>query len=185
MALQFAANRPLFFEEPLHFKQASQPTDIIWENRHISRTLRKLNRRPIKLRTILMLALSILIVLLLQTLSGSLVAKYPQFNCSVVEEQYGDSLEWFAHQEYGAGEQAASLMGQLSCFCERELAYFTKRGQKWKVFSKKYSLAGQEDEKPLCVDWYNNVYTYQPLVKWTTATAIVVVSFFLKTNIAR
>lgn len=80
---------------------ASEPTDIIWENRHFT-AKDYLIRSTIALCIVGgLLFLSFLLIFFISTTSAKMVAVYPQVECAGIEKSYqGDLLEQFAVSDY-------------------------------------------------------------------------------------
>jgi len=99
---------------PLKFTQASEPTDIIWENRHFypgfdseifccrkdwgeSRVCREIIGYTF---VIIALCLSFFFILWLASLEKKFGNVFPARNCNDIESTYGASLEEYAYFDY-------------------------------------------------------------------------------------
>jgi hypothetical protein len=65
----------------VEFQQASEPSDIIWENRHVEQDVRNKRRWFVKIIITFMLAISFAIIAYCATKSTALKAKYPAADC--------------------------------------------------------------------------------------------------------
>ena len=118
-ALSTKPNSIKFLDKGLDFKKPSQPSDIIWENRHISK---------IVWLTKFIIALLVIILLLVATFAGIYILKtwvtrdqFGNINCKNMYNIYKDSFtlqeyaikEWYVkYQE----ELDGTLTGALKCF---------------------------------------------------------------------
>jgi len=66
----------------VEFQPASEPSDIIWENRHVEQSLRFKRRIFVKIIITLMLAASFIIIYICASRSTTLKAKYPVADCA-------------------------------------------------------------------------------------------------------
>jgi hypothetical protein len=111
-------------DQEIEIQKASEPSDIIWENRHFTPTQR-LKKAIIVVLTIgFALLLSFVVVFVSRQYSATVAAKYPPVNCEPYYANYPDEqLQPFAIQEYKlntAAEEAGrqtQYAGYLSCFC--------------------------------------------------------------------
>ena len=106
-------------EMPMEFHDASEPTDIIWENRRFS-------PRDYLIRTIIayaiisvVLSISGIIIYRISQFAAEINAVFPKVNCSELLESYGTSIEEYAIQDYSyiidnKGQQSS---GCLQCYC--------------------------------------------------------------------
>lgn len=122
---------------PLKFVQASEPTDIIWENRHFypgfdseifccrkdwkeSRVCREILGYTF---VIICLCLSFFFILYLASLEMKFAQVFPATNCEAVEETYGPALEEYAYYDYVFVSKTKNLpsSGCLQCFCTQQV----------------------------------------------------------------
>ena len=101
------------------FDDASEPTDIIWENRHY--TDRDYLFRQLKafLVIAILLAGSFGIIYAISTYSAKMANVFPPQDCPGVEAAYGTALEQYANDDYDyiLGHEGAQSGGTLQCFC--------------------------------------------------------------------
>ena len=84
----------------LNFKETSEPTDIIWENRHW--TLKQTFWREIRAAVIAigLVCLSGLFIYWVSTLSSTAARVYPTVDCDSLIENYGSEIDEFAVDDY-------------------------------------------------------------------------------------
>jgi len=73
--------------QEIEIQEASEPTDIIWENRHFSQEDRKKKRIVVYFSIVLLLIVSAGIIYLLSSKQDKLKTKYPQIIC---KDQFDD-----------------------------------------------------------------------------------------------
>lgn len=85
---------------PMKFKNASEPTDIIWENRHFTRT-DYFKRQAFAFCVIFILLIgSFIVVYITANFSSKVANTYPQVDCDAIESDYGASLENYAYYDW-------------------------------------------------------------------------------------
>ena len=101
------------------FKDASEPTDIIWENRIF--TARDYLWRQLKAFVIIaiLLAGSFGIIFAISNYSARMAAVFPPQDCEGVKNAYGSTLEKYASEDYDyiTSHEGAQSSGTLQCFC--------------------------------------------------------------------
>lgn len=108
--------------KPMKFHDASEPTDIIWENRHFTKT-DYIKRQLCAFSIIaLILGVSFIIIFVISAYSAKMASIFPVVNCSGVQASYGDLFQQYAVNDYdyiiannGEGVQSS---GTLPCFCK-------------------------------------------------------------------
>lgn len=108
-------------------KRATQPSDIIWENRHHTKQARKANTRKMLLQTTFSILLTTILIIFLKEVTSMITHSYPKVDCEVMDEQYGHHLEEFAYYEFvnvlsNYKNDDAKLTGVLNCYCQSILA---------------------------------------------------------------
>ena len=81
---------------PFRFKDASEPTDIIWENRNKTQTQIYCRQAWACLIIIAILAVSFLIIFNISMYSATIAKKFPMTDCDGIEDSYGDDLQQYA-----------------------------------------------------------------------------------------
>ena len=111
----------------IEIQEASEPSDIIWENRHIEPRTRTVREVVVTLVIGLALLLSFAVVFAGRKAQANVYAKYPvPASCAPFYDNYGAALEGFAVMDYDANKsleeagQAPSYAGYLQCFCDKE-----------------------------------------------------------------
>ena len=79
-----------FLGSEIEIQEASEPTDIIWENRPFTPKTRNIKRVFVYFTIIIMLTLSGSVIFNLTKKSLSLKQKYPKVNCDNIESSYGE-----------------------------------------------------------------------------------------------
>jgi hypothetical protein len=83
-------------------QEASEPTDIIWENRHFTAKQRFHKRLIVYAIIIFMLSISGVIIFVCTNLSLKLKLKYPKVDCNIYYKDYGlDPTTWKFTNEGG------------------------------------------------------------------------------------
>jgi len=111
--------------QKMEFKDASEPTDIIWENRHFTRA-DYVKRQLCAFSVIFsVLFISFIIIFAISKYAARIAAVFPAKNCADIQDNYGDSLEQYAIKDYnyivandGKGVQSS---GTLPCFCKQQM----------------------------------------------------------------
>lgn len=105
---------------PMRFKNASEPTDIIWENRHYTRT-DYIKRQLFAFIVIAILLFgSFIVVYIVANFSSKIANTYPQVDCDAIQTDYGTSLEAYAYYDwqYIQDHPGKKSSGTLQCFCQ-------------------------------------------------------------------
>jgi hypothetical protein len=72
----------------IEIKEASEPTDIIWENRHYSAGSRNIKRFVVYIMILIMLCISAAFIFYFTKVSTKLKNKYPRVNCDIIITDY-------------------------------------------------------------------------------------------------
>jgi len=112
--------------QPLNFENASEPTDIIWENRHFTTFQRLRQTIVVVLIIAILLLISFMIIFVCSKTSTKVLQKYPPVSCGEFYEKYPD-LKTYAIGEYfknrnsdGVEKSKTSYLGYLQCFCAQQ-----------------------------------------------------------------
>lgn len=105
--------------QKLTFKEPSEPTDIIWENRHWTKNetfWRELKAASI---AIFLVCLSGLFIYWVSTLSSTAARVFPTIDCQSLVDNYGSELDEFAVDDYDfiRSHPGMRSSGCLQCFC--------------------------------------------------------------------
>ena len=85
-------------DQPLFFKKAQAPTDIIWENKGTKFFWRK--HLKAALGILLLLLASFIVVYEISTWEQSIQDMFPNVDCKFVSEMYGSKLKKFAVEDF-------------------------------------------------------------------------------------
>lgn len=113
--------------QQLEIQEASEPTDIIWENRFYSENTRNFRRVIVWTIIGIMLAMSGAIIFFMTNYSLKLKFKYPKVDCEIFHNEYNttgtmalNTWENDAVKEYNANLDVAQtyFSGTMQCFCK-------------------------------------------------------------------
>lgn len=115
--------------QEIDLQEASEPTDIIWENRQFTTNQRRFKRIIVYTIILIMLVCSGAIIYICSTTSRVLKEKYPVVSCESIAEEYEngiDSDRWKvkAATEYNYNKWLESIgnptnyNGKMQCLCE-------------------------------------------------------------------
>lgn len=106
--------------EEFRFKDASEPTDIIWENRHFTATDYMWRQLRAFIIIALLLGGSFGIIFVISGYSAAVAAVFPPQDCEGVTDAYGSTLEKYASLDYDyiKSHEGAQSSGTLQCFCK-------------------------------------------------------------------
>ena len=95
-----------FLTSEIELQEASEPTDIIWENRSFTPRQRSVKRCIVAFLILVMLTISAVIIFVCTLSANAKKFRYPKANCSAIAGEYGNdtsSEEWIsdAKTEYG------------------------------------------------------------------------------------
>lgn len=107
--------------QEMKFTKPSEPTDIIWENRHF--TPMNYFWRELFAYIIIGVLLfgSLIVIYVISAYSARLARVFPPVSCTGIESAYGDMLQTYAVADYNyveanPGKQSS---GCLQCFCQK------------------------------------------------------------------
>lgn len=118
-----------FLGEVIDMTEASEPTDIIWENRHFTSKQRCFRTLIVTLAILGILCCSFYVIYTAQKLALAMKTKYPKTVCAPFVEEYNNRREaWMrdainefrintAIEERGG---VALYTGPMQCFCNQE-----------------------------------------------------------------
>lgn len=118
-----------FLGSEIDVHQASEPSDIIWENRHFTPGQRFLRTLIVSFVIFLMLCLSFACIFTCQKTSIAMKQKYPKQNCVEVGGEYTnrraawmrDSInEYIINNAIEEKGEVALYTGPMQCFCMAE-----------------------------------------------------------------
>jgi hypothetical protein len=106
-------------------KEAVEPTNIIWENRDFSKTLRAAKAFVILCAVLAVLFITFLATFKAKDIQNKLVGKYDtSIKCSELKDMYTDEQiqtmaadEWYAYYRGGGIDEDRNISPALACFC--------------------------------------------------------------------
>ncbi len=160
--------------EKMKFVNCSEPTDIIWENRHF--TQRDYFFRQLFAFVIIGVLLfgSMILIYWISAFSANMAAVFPNVNCDGIKDAYGSTLQANAVDDYDfiQANPGQPSSGCLQCFCQ----------QQYKVAPDTYTTDsyGQAQDEPIC-GYYGSTVTSVYL--WTTALSylLIGINYVLRT----
>jgi len=106
---------------PFWVQAATEPTNIIWENRELTTLQIVLRTFKVLFYCSVLLVVSFVVIFMCQQYSVYFQLKYPPVDCKEVQKTFKDSLLNVAYQEfmnyYHNKHEPQPLTGNLSCFC--------------------------------------------------------------------
>ena len=108
---------------PMVFEDASEPTDIIWENRHWSAKALFIRQLIATAIIAVLLMVSFVIIFLISTYSAKIQSVFPPVECEGIKKAYtGDLFKEYAvdDYEYISTRDDVQSSGTLQCFCQQE-----------------------------------------------------------------
>jgi len=93
IALSLSEDSEKLLDGPMKLKAASEPTDIIWENRLFTKKDYIIRQLKAFLIIAILLAGSFGIILAISAYSAKMAAVFPPQDCAGVENAYGTTLE--------------------------------------------------------------------------------------------
>jgi len=102
------------------FKDASEPTDIIWENRHFTKADYFKRSMCAYLVMVALLLGSFILVFVVASYSSKIANTYPQVDCNTISSDYGTKLMTYAYDDwsYIKANPGKKSSGTLQCFCQ-------------------------------------------------------------------
>lgn len=154
----------VLLECKVDIEEATEPTDIIWENRHFTEEEKNRNLYKVIVSATMYLVGSLVIITAMKGSSMMLTAKYPKADCAIIQKQFGEKLQEFAFYEYlGFYDESKStdMTGVLQCFCAQD-------DPSWDMFTKEYfqidPVTGEKLKEPICSSWYLETQTLKPII---------------------
>jgi hypothetical protein len=103
--------------EGLYFEKATEPTNIIWENRFLTPGERFTRSVKVSIIILILVLISFSIIFACKSFSTAFLQKYPQVDCAPLEATYGTYTEKWAAKEFDGRTNGQPLAGALQCFC--------------------------------------------------------------------
>lgn len=166
LALLVQHSDETLLNQKFEFKNASEPTDIIWENRHF--TQRDYLFRQLFAFFIIGILMfgSLIVIYIISAYSVNLARVFPPTNCDGIELAYGGNLQEYAVMDYDYIQSTENepSSGCLQCFCQQQ-----RKDDPDNYLSKSY---GQENNEPICESYYTQATT---VYLWTTALSYLLI----------
>lgn len=89
-----------FLNTDLYFIEATEPTNIIWENRHFTAQSRFKRTIHAVLLILVLVFISFGLIYYCKVTALTIAYKYPTVDCTAVSTSYGSELEKYAFLEY-------------------------------------------------------------------------------------
>jgi hypothetical protein len=92
--------RKKFLGQDLFLVEATEPTNIIWENRHFTPAQRFTRTVHAVLLISVVVFISFLIIYFSKVVALNIAAKYPPQQCDIVMDAYDSTLKQYAFYDY-------------------------------------------------------------------------------------
>ena len=160
----------------MHFENCSEPTDIIWENRHFTDRDYVIRQTFAFVIIGILLFASMILIYWISAFSADMATVFPNVDCGAIEATYGEgsALQPYAVDDYDyiQGHPGDPSSGCLQCFCQ----------QQYKDGVADYDTAsyGQADGDAIC-GYYQS--TVMSVYLWTTALSylLIGINYVLRT----
>lgn len=181
---EFAHMRTLM-DEYIEIQPASEPSDIIWENRNFTPEQRNIKRIIIAIIICLSLAVSFSIIFTCSKASLAKKEKYPKVNCHEIANNYGSRLDLWQKDaviEYKQNAEAENLneethfSGAMQCFCQEEKTRGEKKNQLYTQKDRDGNVIYQE---AICLQYFNDII-WSKIIGQSIAFIIIGVNVILK-----
>lgn len=181
---EYAHMRTLL-EEEIEIQPASEPTDIIWENRSFTPEQRNIKRFMMAVIVLIALALSFSIIFAASKASLAKKEKYPKVNCMEIAKNYEgrhDLWEMDAVIEFKQNKIAedknedTNFSGAMQCFCQTEK---TAGVSKEEIYEQKNLAGDVVYSGPICNQYFDNII-WSKIIGQSIAFIIIAVNVALK-----
>ena len=166
---------------PIDVKEASEPTDIIWENRFFTPKQRQIKSFIVSIIIGVLLGISFVVIYICQKNSLALKNKYPKLNCREFAENYVGKRELFqkeAINEYLHNLNAVEFhfTGPLQCFCQQERVNKMPSTTNYKLLGMRGNVIY---DGPICQQYFSDILMSK-LMGQSIAFIIIAVNIILK-----
>jgi hypothetical protein len=111
-------------------QKAPEPTDILWENRELSKLSHVMRLVLVALSIFLIMLISFVVLVALRKKTNETDEKYIEQDCSEIFDMYGDDLtqdyavdEWFSYYDPQKNHKKKDRVSAvLSCFCKGKMS---------------------------------------------------------------
>lgn len=162
------------FGQPFKFKQASEPTDIIWENRHFTNWQIYMREAVGYGLVFILLIASFYFIYWLASYQIEVAKVFPTVDCDVISKTYGDQLEYYAFADYSYihANPKEKSSGTLQCYCTEQYEEFGTSAYDM--------MYGPDQDTPMCMDYLKlmiKVVTYSESLKYV----LTIFNYILRT----
>ena len=140
--------------QPMKFKTCSEPTDIIWENRHFTRRDYFFRQLWAFIIIAVLMFVSLIVIYVISAYSADLAKVFPPVDCKSLKKAYGSDdtvLERYAIEDYNyvQNNPGDPSSGCLQCYCQ--MKYKEDPDEALKI------SFPESDDQPICKDYYDQV----------------------------
>ena len=173
-----------FLGEEIELQPASEPTDIIWENRNYTENERLFKKVIVAFIILILLSISFTIIFISQKASLAKKNKYPKVQCSSFEKDYQgrhnqwsiDSInEYQVNLEYEKNLLPTHFEGTMQCFCNNEHKHGVKKDFVYEKTKDKEVIFSE----PICKQ-YSDDLLWSKILGQSIAFIIIAVNLILK-----
>ncbi|CDW86701.1 UNKNOWN [Stylonychia lemnae] len=115
-----------FLGQALYLIETTEPTNIIWENRHYTKFDIVWRSAVVLLAISFLVLISFTLIFICKSYSNVAKTKYPDIDCPTINITYGQNLAEYAYKEYDNYYNFAEkgfieptpLSGALQCYCD-------------------------------------------------------------------
>lgn len=174
-----------FLGEELNIEDASEPTDIIWENRHYTGWDRFKRTLIVCGYVSLVLSVSFVVIFLCSQEANKPLLKYPPQNCTEMAESQGQSfkINAFAEWDRNFDENGDEIddpvyMGILKCYCDNNI-------KNTQGFTKNSLVDGvredteQQAMEPICAKYARDTFNAK-IIGYSMSFIIVSINYCLR-----
>jgi hypothetical protein len=179
-----------FLGSEIDVQQASEPRDIIWENRHFTSGQRFVRTMIVSGAIFLMLCVSFACIFTAQKTSIAMKQKYPKQNCVEVGGEYTNRrAAWMrdAINEYIINNaiedkgEVALYTGPMQCFCNAEKKLKHRKSEYYELKNDEGKVTYREQ---ICLQYANDKRNAKLLALSVTVIIIVINTVLKKMVVA-
>lgn len=172
----------------IEIQEASEPTDIIWENRQFKPRQRTLKRLVVYFVIVIMLAISATIIYICTISANAAKFKYPVVQCDTIAAEYTNMptgtwlkdavAEYVTNIEYTAEKKNTHFTGAMQCYCAAQKT----AGADYEGNYTATLVNGTSVTEPMCKAYYKDVI-YSKVLGQSISFIIIAVNLILKNAI--
>ncbi|CDW91100.1 UNKNOWN [Stylonychia lemnae] len=176
LSLRERGSRSTILGERPTLKEATEPTNIIWENRHFTGFQRGIKAVAVTLIIGILLCISFAIVLALKEIILIAKSKYQTTNCQDLKDNYSDQMlqnyaiqAWYDFYEPPEGIiTRTQIQPVLDCFCQQ-----MKSKHSFKVGAQEFT-DNENKTTYVCYEWFVDLYLVKAINSVISATINIV-----------